>query len=344
MDVTLAELARLVAGDVVGDAELRLTGMAGLDTAGAADLCFLRAKAPAKALAGTAAGAVVVGPEVEAPGLNLLRVAAPETAFNRIARAFGPKTPEVPEGVHATAIVDAAAAVDPSVRIGPYVVVEPGARIAAGTQVGAFCYVGHDVTIGENCRLFPHVVVREGCLIGNRVVLEVGCVVGADGFGWEAGPEGPQRIPQIGRVVLEDGVELGANTTVDRARLDETRIATGSKLDNLVQVGHNVTIGAYNMFAAQVGLAGMSKTGKGVELGGQVGVAGHLTIGDGAKCGAKSGIPSDVEPGAVVFGFPALPARLAMRIHALKQRLPEMVKRLKELEQKVADLEKSADA
>jgi len=341
MDITLGDLARKVGGTVTGDASARITGLAGLNRAGPGDMCFLRPQASPEVLAKTRAEAVVVADHVEAPGLNLLKVSDPETTFNRIAREFGPEPPPVPRGVHPTAIIDGAARVDPTCAIGPYVVIEAGAEIGPRTQIGAQGYVGHDVKVGADCRFFPRVVVRENTLVGDRVVLESGAVIGSDGFGFEPGPDGPRRIPQLGRVVLEDDVEIGANSTVDRARLDETRIGRGSKLDNLVQIGHNVELGVANMLAAQVGLAGTAKVGNGVVMGGQAGVSGHLTIGDGARLAARAGIMRSVDPGADMFGAPALPAAKQKRIFLLEQELPNLYKRLKKLEQKVARIEES---
>ena len=343
MDIKLGELGERFGGSIHGDPGVRLTGFAGLNRAGPGDITFLRPSGTADELARTRASAVVVPESVTHPGLNLLQVSEPESVFNCIARELGPKPPDVAPGIHPTAAVDPAATIDPSAAIGPYVVVERGATIGPRTQVGAFGYVGHGVRIGADCRFFPRVVLREDTWVGDRVVLDCGVVVGADGFGWEPGPDGPRRIPQLGRVVLEDGVELGANTTVDRARLDETRIGHGSKLDNLVHIGHNVELGAYNMFAAQVGLAGTVKVGKGVEMGGQVGVRGHITIGDGARIGAQSGVMFSVEPGKSMFGSPAVSAQLRKRVVLLEPELPGLFKRVRILEQKVARFEEPAD-
>jgi len=341
MDITLRDLAGKVGGTVVGDENVHITGLAGLNRAGPGDMCFLRSRASTDLLRETRAAAVVVAEHVDAPDVNLLKVADPEATFNRIAREFGPEPPPVPPGIHPTAIIDDTARLDPTCAIGPYTVVEAGAEIGPRTQIGAHGYIGHDVKVGADCRFFPRVVVREKTLVGNRVVLESGAVIGSDGFGFEPGPDGPRRIPQLGRVVLEDDVEIGANSTVDRARLDETRIGRGSKLDNLVQIGHNVELGVANMLAAQVGLAGTAKVGNGVVMGGQAGVSGHLTIGDGARLAARAGIMRSVDPGADMFGAPALPAGKQKRIFLLEQDLPNLYKRLKKLEQRIARIEEA---
>jgi len=343
MDIALLDMAKLVGGVVVGEETVRITGFASPESAGPGDLAFLRATSKVDRLAGTRASAVVVAPEVEVAGCTLLKVEDPEAAFNRIGRKYGPKAPPVPPGIHATAVVDPSVRIHASAAVGPRAVVEAGAEIGPNTQIGALSYIGHDVRVGADCRIFPGVVVREATWIGDRVVLESGVVVGSDGFGWEAGPDGPRRIPQMGRVVLEDDVEIGANTAVDRARLDETRIGRGTKLDNLVQVGHNVKMGACNMLAAQVGLAGTVTVGNGVEMGGQVGLNGHIEIGDGAKLAAQSGIMRSVEPGAMMFGSPAHPARVRKRLILLEPEIPELFKRVKKLEEKVARFEESAD-
>jgi len=344
MNITLRKLADHVGGIVVGDASVQITGFASLQAAGPGDLTFLRSSGNREGLDGTQASAVVVGLDVEAEGLTLLQVEDPESTFNRIARELGPRTPPGPGGIHTTAVVDPAARVDPRAAIGPHVVVEAGAEIGPDTQIGALSYIGHDVHVGAECRFFPRVVVRESTWIGDRVVLESGVVIGSDGFGWEPGPAGPRRIPQMGRVILEDDVEIGANTTVDRARLDETRIGRGSKLDNLVQVGHNVKLGTCNLLAAQVGLAGTVTVGSGVEMGGQVGINGHIEIGDGAKIGAQSGILRSVEPGARMFGSPAHPVGVRKRLVVLEPELPDLFKRVKRLEEKVAQFEESEES
>lgn len=339
MDVTLAEIAELVGGEVAGDATTRLTGLAGAEAARPGDLTFVRAPGPgadadavAATLASTRAAAIVLDPSLEAPGRAVVRVDDPEAAFNRVCRRFGPVTPTPPAGIHPTAVVDPDASVDPTAGIGPFVVVEAGASIGPRTTVGAHGYVGHAVTIGADCRLLPRVVVRERCTLGDRVVVEPGTVIGSDGFGFEPGPEGPRRIPQIGRVVIEDDVEIGAGCAIDRARLDETRLGKGSKLDNLVHLGHNVKLGAHCLFAAQVGVAGTTTFGRGVEVGGQAGFRDHIHIGDGTKIGAQSGILKSTEPGTSWFGSPAFPMRDEKRAILLTHELGNLVKRIKALE------------
>ncbi len=339
MDVTLAEVAALVDGEIVGDPATRLTGLAGVESAGPADLTFVRAPGAgadtasvAATLASTEAGAILLDRSLDAPARPVVRVTDPEAAFNAVCRACGPTAPVPPAGIHPTAVVDPGASVDPTAGVGAFVVVEAGASIGPRSTIAAHGYVGHDVAIGADCRLLPRVVVRERCSLGDRVVIDSGCVIGSDGFGFEPGPDGARRIPQIGRVVIEDDVEIGAGCAIDRARLDETRLGKGSKLDNLVHLGHNVKLGAHCLFAAQVGVAGTTTFGRGVEVGGQAGFRDHIHIGDGTKIGAQSGILKSTEPGTSWFGSPAFPMRDEKRAILLTHELGNLVKRIKALE------------
>ncbi|MCX7826650.1 MAG: UDP-3-O-(3-hydroxymyristoyl)glucosamine N-acyltransferase, partial [Verrucomicrobiae bacterium] len=221
------------------------------------------------------------------------------------------------------------------VSIQPYAVIESGAVIGDRTVIGAHGYIGHQARIGSDCLLWPRVVVRDHCILGNRVILHPGVVIGADGFGYTRGPKGHEKIPQLGIVEIEDDVEIGANTTVDRARFDRTLIKQGAKIDNLVQIAHNVVIGRHAILCGQVGVSGSSTIGDGAILAGQVGIADHVNIGEGAIIMSKSGIPSDVPPGEKMFGYPARPQAQAARIWAAEARLPEMLLRLKRLEAQI---------
>ncbi len=346
MTFTLAALAAHVGGEVVGDGALELGRVAPLEEAGPRDLSFLSNRKYRRAFEASRAGAVLVEPEEEAPpGRTLLRAKNAYLAFARIATLFHPPAEAVP-GLSPHAVVQPGARVDPTAQVMALAYVGEGANIGPRCILHPSSCVGPGATLGEGCVLWPGAVVRDGCTLGKRVVLEPGCVVGADGYGFAFDPVGQDgsgphhhKVPQTGSVVIEDDVELGANACVDRATLGETRIGRGVKVDNLVQIAHNVEVGPLSLLVAQVGIAGSSRLGAGVVAAGQVGIAGHLSIGDGAKLLAQSGVMNDVPPGAMVMGSPARPRSDLLRIEAALSRLPELVKRVRELEKKLAALE-----
>ncbi len=346
MIFALSELAARVGGEVSGDGEVRIARVASLEEAGPGDLSFFSNRKYRGAFEASRASAVVVeaGEEVP-PGRTVLRVREAYLAFAKIATLFHPPMEAVPD-VAEQAHVDPSATVDPSAELMPF------AYVGAGAEVGARCilfpgaYVGHGARLGADCVLWPNAVVRDRCVLGDRVVLEPGAVVGSDGFGFafdaegEAG-SGPRhyKVPQVGTVVVEDDVEIGANTCIDRATLGTTVVGRGAKIDNLVQVAHNVQVGPLTLLVAQVGIAGSTRLGTGVVAAGQVGIAGHLTIGDGAQIAAQSGIMADVEPGAVLMGYPAVAKREFFRKEAALRRLPELARRVQELERKLEALQ-----
>jgi UDP-3-O-[3-hydroxymyristoyl] glucosamine N-acyltransferase len=258
-----------------------------------------------------------------------IHVADPRLALAVLLEMFGPE-PEHPRGVHPTAAIAASAQLDRDVAIAAYAVIGDRARVGAETVVYPHAYVGPDAIVGSRCVLHPRVVVGERVHIGDRVVLHAGAVLGADGFGFVPGRDGHRKIPQVGTVVVGDDVEIGANTTVDRATLGETRIGEGTKIDNLVQVAHNVHIGRRCLIAAQVGIAGSSVIEDGVMLAGQVGVSDHVRIGAGAVVLAGAGVLKDVPPGVTVSGFPARPHREELQQQAMRRRLPELMRLLRE--------------
>ncbi len=338
---TLGELARTLNARLEGEASRRVRAVAPLEAAGPDDISFVLGPRYVKAAAATRAGALVA-PEGLAglPGA-VLRVAAPQAALIALLRLFHPDPPLEP-GTHRLALVADGARVDASAAVGPFAVVERGARIGRGTRVGALCFVGEDAVVGDDVVLHPRVVVRSGVRIGNRVIVHPGAVLGADGFGYAFDGQGHRKIPQVGGVRIEDDVEIGANTTVDRATLGETVIGRGSKLDNLVQVGHNCQIGEDVILVSQVGVSGSSKVGHRAVLAGQVGIADHVEIGEGAILTAKSGVPNDIPAGEVWSGIPARPTGEAKRIWAAENRLPELLRRVRDLEKRLTDLEKGA--
>ncbi len=330
--VRLSDLARELDAELIGDGDVVVRGVAGLEHAGPGEITFVTRASLIRRLGDCAAAAVIVGPDVE-PDRPALRVADPYRTFSRLlARAAPPLDRLFPPGTHSTAVVDPEADVAPGGSVGPYAVVGAGCRVGPGTRLGSHVVLEPDVTVGGDCLLYAHSVVRTGCQLGDRVILHPGCVVGADGFGYLPGPGGLEKIPQVGIVVLADDVELGAGTCVDRATTGRTVIGPGTKLDNLVQVGHNVRIGRHSVFSAQTGISGSCEIGDGVTMGGQVGLGDHLKIGDGVKVGGKSGVHKDVAAGETVFGYPALDAAESMRIAAALRRLPELMRTVARLE------------
>jgi UDP-3-O-[3-hydroxymyristoyl] glucosamine N-acyltransferase len=262
----------------------------------------------------------------------------PYLAFTRAVALLRPPSRPCP-GVHPSAQVDPTARLGPEVHVGPLAVVGPRVRIGARSVIHPHVVLYEDAEIGEDCLLHSGVQVRERCRLGNRVVVQNGAVIGADGFGFARDGEGRyHKFPQVGIVIVDDDVEIGALTAIDRAALGETRVGRGTKLDNLVQIGHSVVIGEDTVLAGQVGVAGSSKIGSRVTLAGQVGVAGHLTIGDGVIATAQTGIPGSVDPGKVVSGYPAIENRSWLRSSAVFAKLPELQRRLRELERKVEAL------
>jgi UDP-3-O-[3-hydroxymyristoyl] glucosamine N-acyltransferase len=341
---TLAELARRVGGEVQGDGAQRVEGVAPLDDAGPAELSFFANKKYRKAFEASRAGAVVVEPEAEVPpGRTVLRARNAYLAFAKISTFFHPPREAVPE-VSPLAAIHPAARVHPSAQVMPLACVGPNAEVGARSIVFPGAHVGDDARVGEDCIVYHNVVIRERCVVGNRVILQPGCVIGSDGFGFaldmEGEGKGPRhyKVPQVGIVVIEDDVEIGANSCVDRATLGVTRVGRGAKIDNLVQIAHNVEVGPLCILASQVGIAGSTRLGMGVVAWGQAGIVGHLTIGDRATINAQAGVAHDLEPGARVAGSPATSDVAWARNSAAFNRLTEMRRELRELRAEVERL------
>jgi UDP-3-O-[3-hydroxymyristoyl] glucosamine N-acyltransferase len=347
--VKLQEIARLLQAELVGNGDREIHRVAKIEEAGEGDLTFLANMKYARYLATTRASAVIVSASVSLPdGRNagecsLLRVADPYASFVKCVAAFHPPAPPVAPGIHPSAVIDPSAVLGNGVRIAAHAVVGSRCRIGDRTMIGPCTVLGDGAVTGDDCLLHAHVTVREECRLGNRVILQPGAVVGGDGFGFAPLPDGSfEKIPQIGIVVLEDDVEIGANTTVDRATLGETRIRKGVKLDNLIQVAHNVVIGENTVSAAQAGISGSTKIGAGVMIGGQVGFTGHLEIADGTKVGAQSGVHRSVTlPNTTIFGSPALPHRDAFRIQGALTQLPDLLRTVRELRREIDDLKQA---
>ncbi|MDO9503627.1 UDP-3-O-(3-hydroxymyristoyl)glucosamine N-acyltransferase [Falsiroseomonas sp.] len=322
--LTLAEAAAAAGGELVGgEAALRITGVGPLQSAGASEISFLDNRRYLPLLAESRAAAVVLAPDL-LPRLPEGRAAIVTKqaylGFGRIARALHP-VPAPRPGIHATAVVDATARIGAGVEIGPYAVVEAGAEIGEGCIIGPHAVVGAGVVLGQGCRIGAHASLSH-CIAGRFVVLHPGARVGQEGFGFAVTPEGRfETMPQLGRVLLGDAVEIGANACVDRGSQSDTVLGAGTRLDNLVQIGHNVSTGKGCVLVAQVGISGSTRLGNGVQMGGQSGMSGHLEIGDRVQVAAQAGVMSDVGPGEIVGGSPAWPMRETMRAYAALRKL-----------------------
>jgi UDP-3-O-[3-hydroxymyristoyl] glucosamine N-acyltransferase len=333
---TIAELASLTgAKSVEGACVGPITGVAALAEAASSDLSFLGNAKYADAVAASKAGAILVPVAFAgrpAAGQAFLRVDNPSYALALFCGVLEARLwPRPPAGIHASAVVAASAKVDASAHIGPLCVIGEGAVVAAGAVLEARCFVGARASVGPDCWLKPGVTIGDYCVLGARCRLQSGAVIGSDGFGYEPVKGEIQRIPQIGNVVLEDDVEVGANSTLDRARFSQTVVGRGTKIDNLVQIAHNVRIGRQCLITAQVGIAGSTTLGDHCVLGGQSGVAGHLTLGDRVKLGAQTGLFEDVPADGFMNGTPAVPFGLERRLVVLSRRLPELFKKVDSL-------------
>jgi UDP-3-O-[3-hydroxymyristoyl] glucosamine N-acyltransferase len=332
--VRLSDLATRLGCDLRGDGELDVVRVRGLDEAGPGDLAFLANPRYAPQLATTRASAVIVAPTVETRLPSLLSP-NPYLAFAGAVALLHPAQRPAP-GIHPSAQIDPSVSLGEGVTIDAFVVIGPRVRLGARTVIRPHVVLCADVEIGEDCLLHSGVHVREGCRLGRRVILQNGVVIGGDGFGFAKDDAGRyHKIPQVGTVVIEDDVEIQSNTTVDRAALGETRIGRGTKIDNLVQVAHSVSVGADSVLCAQVGVAGSSRIGSRVTLAGQVGVADHVTVGDDVVATAQTGVPHAIESGRLVSGYPAIDNRAWLRAVALFARLPELWQRLRALERRL---------
>ena len=340
---TLVELADLVGGKVIGDGSVVIHKVAPLDSAGPHEISFLTNPQYQKFLPQCRASAVIVGLGVVSVStsdcqLNFLETTDPYLAFAKILQLFSPPHAFTGE-ISPQAALDSSAVIGHSVTIFPHAFVGPHAHIGDGSVLFPGVFVGADCRIGSACVLHPNVTVRDGCRLGDRVTLHAGVVIGSDGFGYAGFGSQRLKIPQIGIVVIEDDVEIGANTTVDRATLGQTVIAKGVKIDNLVQIAHNVVIGEYSVIAAQAGIAGSTRLGKNVTLAGQVGVVNHLKIGDGATIGPQSGVGQSVPAGAVLSsGLSAAPHREWLKVMVLLPQLPKLWGSVRALEKQIARL------
>jgi UDP-3-O-[3-hydroxymyristoyl] glucosamine N-acyltransferase len=319
--ISVKDLADAVGGQVEGDDQVLIAGAAGLEEASETDISFFHNLKYIDTLQKTRAKVIVIpkmtnGSPLPA-GKTFIRVDNPQLAFAKVLGLISQHTEDHPKGIH------------------PQAYIEPDSQIGEGTIIYPGCYIGHRVRIGDKCLIYPNAVLREDTEIGSRVIIHAGAVLGADGYGFVTQEGRHEKIPQIGHVVVEDDVEIGANVTIDRATTGQTRIGAGTKIDNLVHIAHNVQIGRNCLIVAQVGISGSTKVGDRVTMAGQVGITGHLTIGDGAVIAAQSGVMNDVAPGEVLFGSPARPHRQAMKLQAVFGKLDEMYDAIKEIRKKL---------
>ncbi len=345
MEFTVFELAALVGGQFASgaDGSTKIRGAAGVSEAGEGEITFFGNARYLPQVKSSRASAVLVPADfAEAITPIPIRVANPSLAFAQLLEKFAPPPIRFAPGIHPTAVIAPDAMLGAGVSIQPFVVVEPGARIGAGSIIGAHGYIGHAATIGADCELAPRVTIGARCRLGNGVIVHSGAVLGSDGFGFELDGGRHVKIPQIGIVEVGNDVEIGANVTIDRARFGRTVIGEGTKIDNLVQIAHNVVIGSHCLLVSQTGVSGSTKLGNYVTLAGQVGVVGHIEIADGAIVAAQSGVSKSLGAKEVVFGTPALPMRESKERLAYLSRLPALFDRVKALEQKTGKPGKSS--
>lgn len=339
MHKTLKEIAECIGGEIVGDDGIVIKGVAGIKEAVEGDLTFLANPKYFPLLEKTRASAVITSRDVGESKKTIIRTDNPSLAFSQVLTLISPKGIAQPKGIHPSAIVGKQVTLGKNVSLGPYVVVEDGALIGDNTVVYAGTFIGAHTKIGSDTLIYPHVSIREHITIGSRVIIHSGTVIGSDGFGFVTIKGEHFKIPQIGTVEIGDDVEIGANVTIDRARFDKTIIAKGTKIDNLVQIAHNVSIGENSIIVSQVGIAGSTVIGKNVTLAGQSGVVGHISIGDNAIVMAGSGVSKPVAENETVFGYPARRADAAKKAHAALYNLPRLYKTITELKIRIETLE-----
>jgi UDP-3-O-[3-hydroxymyristoyl] glucosamine N-acyltransferase len=336
--MTTGQVAATLGGTVEGNPDLELIGFAPAHTAKSGDLTFAENEIYFAAAEGSTAAAILVGQDLPASRKTLIRVPHPRIAFARVLPLFFPDPPP-PSGIHPTAIIAASATIDPTAHIGPHCIVGERVRIGHGTALLGGNNIGDDCQIGDDSRLFPNVVLYPKTHVGHRVRLHAGAVIGSDGYGYVFDQGSHRKIPQVGSVIIQDDVEIGANTTVDRGALGATVIGRGTKIDNLVQIAHNVVTGEHCLLIAQVGIAGSTRLGSYVTLAGQVGIAGHLKIGSRVTVGAQSGVMNHIPDGEKWLASPAVPEKQAKRQYITIQRLPDLARQIEQLEDRLRALE-----
>jgi len=343
MQIKAIQIAQWVDGKIIrGEEDTLITGLNSIENAREGDLIFIRDKKYEAYLSQTHASAVLIAEEPTVPlpeKIVCIIVKNPEIAFIQILQKFGFSQPSIPKGVHSTAILEDNVQLEEGIAIGPYVFIGKNTQIGKNTIIFPNVYIGDNCQIGENTCIFPNVTIRENTIIGSQCIIHSGVCIGTDGFGFVFDGKEWIKVPQIGRVIIGDNVEIGSNTCIDRATFGETRIGSGTKIDNLVQIGHNVKIGDNCAIAATTGIAGSAVIGNCVRIGAGAGINGHITIGDNVTIGAWSGVAKSVEKDAIVSGFPAVDHSRAKRILVAQQYVPELLKRVKDLEMKIQKIE-----
>lgn len=344
LNLTVAQVAQITGSEAPTLQDQPITALCSLEDAHKGGLCYLTSLEKAEMLKDLKASALLVPESAKDKKLPfngaLLYAKNPEWAFILLMKYVDAQHQKHTPGIHPTAVISQSAKLGNNVSVGAYTVVEDGAQIGDNTVIFPQCYIGKDVVIGKNCYIYPQVVIREECVLKDYVILQAGAKIGSDGFGFSFHDGRHQKIPQIGNVVLGNDVEIQSNTCIDRAKISSTVIGDNTKIDNLVQVGHNVHVGMSSIMCAQVGVAGTTEIGNGVILAGQVGLAGHMTIGDRAQVGAQSGVMSSIPAGQTYFGYPAMPQREAFKLQAILRKLPEMHKEFRSLKKQLEETKK----
>lgn len=339
MEISLSEIAQMLDGRVIGDPHLNITGVSSIEEAKPGDITFISNPRYRSGVASTQASALIIPEEIKGVSASLLLVENPYYAFAQLLAYFHPTQCHA-AGIDSRVSMGKGVVLGEEVSLGPFVTLEDGVKIGEGVRIGPGVFVGEGSEVGDGSLIYPNVTLREGVKIGKRVIIHCGTVVGSDGFGFVPHQGRHYKVPQVGGVIVEDDVELGANVTVDRATMGNTVIGRGTKVDNLVQIGHNVRIGEDTILVSQVGISGSTEIGCHVTLAGQVGVAGHLKIGDHVIVGAKSGVTKDIPSGETVSGFPPIPHKAWLKAQAAFRKLPDIRDQVRTLEEKISQLEK----
>lgn len=336
---TLNEIAKLVDGKVVGDGKVLITGVSGIREAAEGDITFLANPKYSSLMDKTRAAAIITSADAQNTSKPVIVTENPSLAFAKIISMFMPDDAAHPQGIDYTVVMGKNVTLGKDVALGPYVVIGDNVSIGDNTIIYAGCFIGHHTRIGPNTLVYPHVSIRERVSIGSRVIIHSGTVIGSDGFGFATIKGSHHKIPQVGIVEIGDDVEIGANVTIDRARFDKTVIGRGTKIDNLVQIAHNVVIGENSLIVAQVGISGSTILGNNVTLAGQVGLVGHITVGNNAIVTAQSGVAKSVPADTMFSGTPARPFMTSQRANASMQNLPKLFEIVKDLKKRIEELE-----
>lgn len=341
----LKEIAEILEGKLIGEPDIAITGANGIKEAKEGEITFLSNNRYASLIKETHASAIITSLDINEAPKPIIQTKNPSLAFAKlISLIHSDILKHPPRGIHKTALLGEAVCLGKDVSIGAYSIIEDNAIIGDNTIIYSGCYVGYNTKIGSDSLIYSNVAIRENIFIGNNVIIQSGAVIGSDGFGYVNVEGIHHRIPQVGTVVVEDDVEIGANVTIDRARFDKTIIGRGTKIDNLVQIAHNVVIGENSIIIAQAGISGSTKIGKNVIIAGQAGLVGHIEVGDNAILAAQAGITKSVAANTKVSGYPAKPHHIAARVNACVQRLPQTYKTIEELKAKIKALEEKLNS